>query len=108
MSDKKYAAIQFTVSDFTLIKSIQEKLNDKLGLKLSLAQTVVYCVEQLNKSDAVNIYTEAQLSQAAYEQAASYYKTRANIGDEDELDDQLILRSVYKENQDFNTHEGEL
>lgn len=101
MADRKYAAIQFTSSDFAAIKAMQETLNGKLGLKLSLAQTVIYCLEQLGKNDQTDTYAEAQANRTAYEEAVNYYKYKSENNDAPEIDGQLILRSVFAENQDL-------
>lgn len=101
MQDRKYAAIQFTASDFALIKTTQDDLNRQLGLKMSLAKTVIYCVEQLRKEAQLENYAAAQLNKSAYEQAMNYQKYKDEYGEPDTLR-QIMLRSSYEESQDFN------
>jgi len=77
MDDKKYASIQFTIKDFNYIKTIQGELEKEIGVKLSLAQTVMYCVDKLGKLQSIkkqlNQYEAAEANQKALKEATEYY-----------------------------------
>ena len=98
MQDRKYAAIQFTIKDFEFIKSIQTRLNDELGLKLSLAQTVMYCAERVGRLQAI----QDKLDQYERKPIQAPGSARDHQADSDALTDHqpmLRIRSSYLDDQ---------
>ena len=105
MQDRKYAAIQFTIKDFDFIKSIQVRLNKELGLKLSLAQTVMYCAERVGRlqtiKDRLEQYEEASEGQKPGITGDSQTHSEPLTGDQP----MLRIQSFYLDNQNYNGKE---
>lgn len=49
MQSQKYSTIQFTKDDLARIKEAQHELESELGIKLSMAQTVIYGIDKVKK-----------------------------------------------------------